>query len=96
MLVSNELIAVLAGMTMVASGTFAAQATATGYVSRAAATNRAAASSIYLASYFSGGLVGSAVIGILFDSLGWTVAVAGVGAALAAAAILTARLKSSS
>jgi hypothetical protein len=36
--------------------------------------------------------VGSAVLGQLFDRFGWTACVAGVGAALAIAALLTARL----
>ena len=93
LLVVPQLTAVLVGMVLVAVGTFAAQAIATGYVSRAAATNRAAASGIYLASYFAGGLVGSAVLGVLFDRCGWPAAVAGIGGALAAAAILTTRLK---
>jgi YNFM family putative membrane transporter len=83
---------VLAGMALAAVGTFFAQAVATGFVSRAATADRGAASGIYLASYFAGGLAGSAVIGQLFDRFGWSAAVAGVGAALAIAAILTLRL----
>jgi hypothetical protein len=38
---------------------------------------------MYLASYFLGGLVGSAVIGALFQSAGWPAAVAAIGCALA-------------
>ena len=56
-------------MVLVAVGTFFAQALATGFVSRAAKSNRAAASGIYLASYFAGGLIGSAVLGQIFDTL---------------------------
>ena len=81
--------AVLAGMVLVAAGTFFAQALATGFVSRAAKTNRAAASGIYLASYFAGGLIGSAVLGQIFDSFGWTACVAGIGVSLVVAAWLT-------
>ena len=55
--------------------------------------NRGVASGTYLACYFLGGLVGSAVLGQLFDRFGWTACVAGVGASLAIAAMLTARLK---
>ncbi len=95
LLVAVKLWAVLAGMVLVAVGTFAAQAIATGYVARAAEANRAAASGLYLASYFSGGLVGSAVLGQLFDHFGWSACVAGVGAALGLACLLTARLKTS-
>jgi predicted MFS family arabinose efflux permease len=79
---------VLAGLSLVGVGTFLAQAVATGFVSRAAGSRRAAASGIYLASYFSGGLVGSAVLGRVFDQVGWTGCVAGVGAALATALAL--------
>lgn len=89
MLVVPSLAAVLFGMILVAGGTFFAQAIATGFVSRAASVNRAGASGIYLASYFTGGLVGSAVLGQIFDAYGWPACVAGIGASLALAAWLT-------
>lgn len=92
LLVIPSLTAVLAGMILVAAGTFFAQALATGFVSRAARTNRAAASGIYLASYFTGGLIGSAVLGQIFDRFGWPACVAGIGVSLAVAAWLTQRL----
>ena len=60
-------------MVLVGAGTFFAQATATGFVSRAATADRGAASGVYLAAYFSGGLVGSAVLGQAFDRFGWPV-----------------------
>src|SRR5215470_2246559 len=69
LLVTPSLPAVLAGMVLVGVGTFFAQATATGFVSRAATADRGAASGIYLASYFAGGLIGSAVLGQAFDRL---------------------------
>ena len=84
---------VLTGMVLVGVGTFFAQASATGFVGRAATTTAASASGIYLACYFFGGLVGSAVLGQLFDHLGWTACVKGVGASLALAAGLTVRLR---
>lgn len=84
---------VLAGMVLVAAGTFFAQAVATGAVSRAAAGNRGAASGIYLASYFLGGIAGTLVLGRLFDGLGWPACVAGIAAALALACVLAARLR---
>jgi MFS transporter, YNFM family, putative membrane transport protein len=65
---------------------------ATGFVGRAAATDRAAASGIYLACYYCGGLVGTAVLGWIFDRSGWAACVSGVGLALAVAALLTSRL----
>ena len=84
LLVLPSLPAVLAGLALVGIGTFFAQATATGFVSRTAAADRASASGLYLASYFLGGLVGSAVLGQIFDRFGWAACVAGIGAALAA------------
>ncbi len=79
-------------MVLVGVGTFFAQACATGFVGQAASANRGIASGTYLACYFLGGLVGSAVLGQLFDHFGWTACVIGVGASLAIAAWLTRRL----
>ena len=53
----------------------------------------ASASGIYLACYFFGGLVGTAVLGQVFDRFGWAACVAGVGAVLLAAAWLAAGSK---
>jgi predicted MFS family arabinose efflux permease len=76
----------------VAVGTFAAQAAATGFVGRAATIDRGAASGLYLASYFAGGLAGAALLGQLFDRFGWAACVAGIAVALAIAALLARRL----
>jgi YNFM family putative membrane transporter len=84
--------AVILGLVLVGVGTFFAQAVATGFVGRAARSDRAAASGLYLSFYYSGGLAGAAVIGQLFDRFGWNAAVAGIFAALALAAWLGARL----
>ena len=86
-LVLGQVWAVLFGMTLVGAGTFFAQAIATGYVSQVA-NDRAAASGAYLASYFSGGLVGTVLLGVIFERFGWGACVAGVGLALAVAAYL--------
>jgi YNFM family putative membrane transporter len=93
LMLSSHLAHVLAGMVLVGAGTFFAQAAATGFVGQAARENRGVASGTYLACYFFGGLVGSAVLGQLFDHLGWTACVAGIGASLAVAAALTIRLR---
>jgi predicted MFS family arabinose efflux permease len=93
LMLSSHLPAVLAGMVLVGVGTFFAQASVTGFVGRAATENRGVASGTYLACYFLGGLVGSAVLGQLFDRLGWTACVAGIGAALMVAAFLTSQLQ---
>jgi YNFM family putative membrane transporter len=84
---------VILGLMLVGVGTFFAQAAATGFVGRAATADRGAVSGIYLACYFLGGLVGSAVLGQLFDRFGWTVCVTGIAVALAVAAVLAFRLK---
>jgi predicted MFS family arabinose efflux permease len=94
LMLSPHLFDVLAGMVMIGVGTFFAQAAATGFVGQAATENRGVASGTYLACYFCGGLVGTAVLGRLFDGYGWAACVAGVGAALAVAAVLTFRLRS--
>ncbi len=96
MLLSPALPLVLSGMVLVAVGTFFAQAVATGFLSHATTHGRGAASGMYLASYFFGGLVGTAALGQMFDHLGWPACVAGVGASLVAAALLTQRLKARS
>ena len=92
LLLSSHLAAVLVGMVLVGVGTFFAQAVATGFVGKAAQDNRGVASGTYLACYFLGGLVGTAVLGQLFDRFGWAACVAGVATALAVATGLTARL----
>jgi predicted MFS family arabinose efflux permease len=84
---------VLTGLALVGVGTFFAQAAATGFIGQAATTDRGSASGIYLACYFFGGIVGTAVLGQLFDRLGWTACVTGIAVALALAALLALRLK---
>jgi predicted MFS family arabinose efflux permease len=94
LLLMSNLPAVLIGMVLVGVGTFFAQATATGFVGRAATSDRGSASGIYLACYFVGGLIGSALLGQLFDHVGWPATVAGIGSSLIIAAILAIRLRS--
>jgi predicted MFS family arabinose efflux permease len=93
LLILPSLPAVLLGMVLVGTGTFFAQACATGFVGRAATSDRGSASGLYLASYFFGGLIGSAVLGLIFDEFGWRACVAGIGVALLAAARLAIFLK---
>jgi YNFM family putative membrane transporter len=93
LLLLPALAAVLLGMVIIGVGTFLAQATATGFVSRAATADRGSASGIYLACYFAGGMVGTAILGQIFDRLGWPACVTGIALSLAAAALLTRRLK---
>ncbi len=95
LLVLPYLPGVLLGLALVAVGTFMAQATTTGFVGRAATTDRGSASGIYLACYFGGGLVGTAILGQLFDRIGWGACVTGIGVALVLAAWLGRYLKTS-
>lgn len=95
LLLAGSLPWVLAGMALVAAGTFFAQAIATGYVGRAAMTDRAAASGLYLSSYYLGGLVGAALLGQVFDRLGWRSCVIAIGLSLASAAALSVFLRGS-
>jgi predicted MFS family arabinose efflux permease len=89
LLASGQIVAILAGLTLLGVGTFFAQAVATGQVGRHADSDRAAASGLYLSFYYCGGLAGAAAVGQIFDRLGWTAACASVGIALAAAALLS-------
>ena len=89
MVLASNLPAVLIGMMLIAAGTFFAQGTITGFVSRAAHHDRGAASGLYLASYFLGGITGAALLGRIFESFGWAGTVSGVALALALASILT-------
>ncbi len=93
LLLLPNLMGVLVGMVLVGIGTFFAQAVGTGFVGRAATSDRAAASGLYLASYYLGGLTGAAVLGQVFDHYGWATCVAGVGLSLALAALLTFKLR---
>ena len=92
-LLSDQLALVLAGLAVVGVATFFAQAGAAGFVSRSAASDRAAASGLYLAAYYLGGLAGAAVLGQIYDGFGWRATVAGVGLAALAAAFLATRLR---
>ena len=84
---------VLAGMVLVGVGTFFAQAIGTGFIGRAAMGDRAAASGLYLASCYLGGLAGAAILGQVFNHLGWTATVAGVAVTLALGALLAFRMR---
>jgi predicted MFS family arabinose efflux permease len=92
LLLLPRLPAVLAGMVLVGIGTFFAQAAATGFVGKTATADRGSASGIYLASYFFGGMVGTAVLGRLFDRFGWPAAVTGIALAMAGASLFAVRI----
>jgi MFS transporter, YNFM family, putative membrane transport protein len=88
LLITPHIGAVVIGLALVGVGTFFAQATTTGFVGRTATVDHASANGLYLA-------VGAAVLGQLFDRLGWIACVTGVGIALLLAAVLAVRLRES-
>lgn len=93
LLLTANLPLVLLGLAVIAVGTFLAQAIATGHVGRVASSGRAAASGIYLASYYAGGLAGSFVVGQVYDHFGWTASVAVLVTALSVAILVARRLR---
>jgi len=93
LLLSDNLARVLCGLVLVGAGTFFAQAVATGFVGRAASTDRAAASGIYLACYYFGGVTGSALLGQVFEHYGWTACVGAIGFALMLCIILASAMR---
>ena len=80
--------AFLAGMALVAVGTFLAQALATGFVSRTATVDRTAASGLYLTICFPGGLAGAIVPGQVHADFGWQAMSAWVAGVLIFSAML--------
>jgi MFS transporter, YNFM family, putative membrane transport protein len=94
LLLLPSLVMVLTGMVLIGVGTFFAQAAATSFVSATATSERGSASGIYLACYFAGGMAGTAVLGWVFDQLGWAACVAGIGLPLLVGGLLACRLKS--
>lgn len=92
-LLTSNLVIVLIGLALVGVGTFCAQAATTGFIGQAAKTERAAASGLYLASYYLGGLVGALVIGQVFENVGWASAIAVVGAALLLSCLFALRMR---
>jgi len=87
MIQSGNLTLVMTGLAIIGVGTFFAQAVATGFVGANAKSDRAAASGLYLASYYLGGLAGAAVLGQVYDAFGWPRALAVIGVALVAALV---------
>lgn len=65
----------LTGLALIGAGLFFAQSVATGYVGRTAGHDHAAANGLYLASYYLGGIAGAFIIGQVFQTFGWALAV---------------------
>jgi len=88
LLAQPALVAVILGLVLVGLGTFFAQATTTGLVGKLAGAARGPANGLYLAAYFSGGLVGAAVLGSLFERSGWDACLQLIAVSLLVAAAL--------
>lgn len=87
-----NLLLALSGLGLVAIGTFGAQAVATGLVGHLAGGGAGAASGLYLAAYFSGGLAGSILLGQVFERLGWVATLVAVALAAGIAIAIAARV----
>ncbi|PDT37519.1 MULTISPECIES: MFS transporter [Sinorhizobium] len=92
-LLSSGLAVVLSGLALIAVGTFLAQALVTGQVGHIADIEKAAASGAYLASYYTGGLFGSLVVGQIYDHLGWSFCVLALVLTLVIAILMTLPLR---
>lgn len=90
---SGQVWVVLAGLAIIGSATFAAQAAATGYVSAHVKADRAQANGLYLSSYYLGGLVGAITLGQVNAHFGWPATVAGIAAATGLAMLLSRGLR---
>lgn len=93
LLLASSLVVILAGLAILGAALFFAQASVTGFVGRAADGDRAAASGLYLTSYYLGGLAGGATMGAVFESFGWTATVMILAGVTFAALLLGSWLK---
>jgi predicted MFS family arabinose efflux permease len=72
----HTLISVVAGLALVCSGVFAAQAAANGYIGVAAARDRGLAVGLYATFYYIGGSVGGSIPALVWNRGGWPACVA--------------------
>jgi predicted MFS family arabinose efflux permease len=68
---SGSLWHVVCGITIIASGLFFSQAVATAYTGFAADRFKATASGLYMVGYYTGGIFGTAILGVVFEHRGW-------------------------
>jgi MFS transporter, YNFM family, putative membrane transport protein len=88
----HTLVAIVVGAGVFTGGFFAAHTVASGWVGAAARRDRAAASSLYLFSYYLGASVAGGFGGVVYSVGGWPGTVAFVGALLSAGLLLVALL----
>ncbi|WAJ43907.1 MFS transporter [Mycobacterium sp. Aquia_216] len=92
MTLPNALPVIIVGTGVFTGGFFAAHAVASGWVAAAARRDRAAASALYLCSYYLGSSVAGAFGGLLYSVGGWRATVWFVGTLLMVALLLVASL----
>jgi MFS transporter, YNFM family, putative membrane transport protein len=84
--------AVILGLTLAASGAFACQSAASSNVGKSASKARSAATGLYVAFYYFGGFVGSALPGFFWHHAGWAGCVAIIIAMQSITAFIAQRL----
>ena len=62
---------VVAGLALEATGVFASQSASSTYVGKAACEGRSGAAGLYVASYYTGGCMGSILPGLFWKQAGW-------------------------
>lgn len=90
LMLSSELVLVVAGAALFTTGFFTAHSVASGWVGALATRDRAEASGTYLACYYLGSSIVGYLSGLVFHWFGWA-ALVGWLAALLAAAVIVAR-----
>jgi MFS transporter, YNFM family, putative membrane transport protein len=84
----HALAAVIAGLALVCSGVFIAQAAANGYIGVAAKSDRGLAVGMYATCYYIGGSIGGVLPAVFWNTGGWPLCVALVIVVQAATAVL--------
>ena len=87
---STSLPVLIAGLALMSSGMFVAQAAATSFVGANARSGRAAASGLYLSFYYAGGAVGAVLPAAVFARGGWPACVALVAGVEVVTAVIAA------
>ncbi|MDR3555318.1 MAG: MFS transporter [Syntrophobacteraceae bacterium] len=72
----HNLPAIIAGLTLAATGVFVCQAAASSNVGKAATEARSSAAGLYVSLYYFGGFAGSIIPGFFWDKAGWPACVA--------------------
>jgi predicted MFS family arabinose efflux permease len=67
---------IIGGLTLVGTGVFISQATATSYIGAVTASDRGLAVGLYSLFYYAGGSLGAVLPGVFWEAGGWTACVA--------------------